>query len=92
MLEAVAAAVVTALLSTGSAAAVAAARRASETRDAVLVLTTKVEALDARLALSTGALQQQDQRLQLIERSTLRLESRVTALEAGVVDRRNPSP
>ena len=92
MLEAVAAAVVTALLSTGSAAAIAAARKAGETRDAVLVLTTKVEALDARLALSTGALQQQDQRLQLIERSTLRLESRVTALEAGVVDRRSPTP
>lgn len=89
MLEAVAAAVVTALVSTGAAAAVSAARKASETRDAVLILTTKVEAIDARLALSTGALQQQEQRVQALEKTSLHLESRVSTLEAGVVDRRS---
>ena len=88
MLEAVAAAVATALISTGSAAAIAAARKASETRDAVLILTTKVEALDSRVVVGLADLSEQGHRIQALEQTSVRLESRVTALEAGVVDRR----
>ena len=91
MVEAVAAAVVTAMVSTGAAAAVAAARKASETRDAVLILTTKIEAIDARLALSTGALSQQDRRIQLLETASAQFDSRITALENGVIGSRHCS-
>lgn len=85
MFEALAAAVVTVLLSTGSAAAMAAARRSSETRDAVLKLSGKFEALDARMsshvndarAVHAGINSRLD-----------RLDQRVSALEAGVVNRR----
>ena len=50
MVEAVLGAVCAALISAGSAAALAAARRSGETRDAVLRLSGKFEALDARMA------------------------------------------
>lgn len=87
MLEALAAAVVTVLLSTGSASALAAARRSSETRDAVLKLSGKFEALDARMASHVS-----DSRAvhQVLNSRIDRLDQRVSALEAGHIDRRHP--
>jgi predicted naringenin-chalcone synthase len=88
MVEAVAAAVAAALISTGSAAALAAARKAGETRDAVLVLTSKLEALDNRVAGYLLDVHDQSTRIQRVEHQVISIDSRVTALEAGVVDRR----
>ena len=88
MLEAVAAAIAGALITTASASGIAAARKSGETRDAVLVLTTKVEALDARVVAGLSDVREQGHRIQALEKSTVHLESRVTALEAGVIDRR----
>jgi predicted naringenin-chalcone synthase len=88
MIEAVAAAIAAALISTGSAAALAAARKSAETRDAVLVLTSKLEALDTRVAGYHMDIHEQGTRIQRVEHQVISLDSRVTALEAGVVDRR----
>lgn len=89
MLEALAAAVAGALITTGSAAAIAAARKSGETRDAVLILQAKVEALDSRVVLALADVREHEGRLQGLEQKHVGLESRVTALEAGVVDRRH---
>lgn len=89
MLEAIAAAIATALLSTGSAAAISAARRSSETRDAVLLLQAKVESLDSRVGYVLTDMTDQMRRIQHLETGAIRLESRVQALEAGFVDRRH---
>ena len=88
MWEAIAAAVATGLITTGSAAAVAAARKSSETRDAVLVLQAKLDALDSRVVMALADVREHDTRLTAIEQKHVNLESRVTALEAGVIDRR----
>ncbi len=53
------------------------------------MLTAKVEALDSRVVVGLADLSEQGHRIQALERSSVQLESRVTALEAGVVDRRN---
>jgi hypothetical protein len=89
VLEALAAAIATALLSMGSASAMAAARRASETRDAVLVLTTQVQSLDSLLKTHMGDVRVLASRLDVIDAHVSRLDSRVTALESGVIDRRS---
>jgi len=89
MLEALAAAVAGALITTGSAAAIAAARKSGETRDAVLILQAKVEALDSRVVMALADVREHENRLQSLEQKHVGLESRVTALEAGVVDRRS---
>ena len=88
-MEAIAAAIATALLSTGSAAAISAARRSSETRDAVLMLQAKVESLDGRVSFVLKDMTDQMRRIQSLETGAIRLESRVQALESGVVDRRH---
>jgi hypothetical protein len=89
MVEVFAAAVATAIISTGSAAALAAARRSGETRDAVLLLQAQVKALDNRLGFVVSDFTDYARRLQVLEQGAVRLDSRVTALEAGVVDRRH---
>ena len=63
----------------------AAAKRASETRDAVLLVRGQLSALDERLTSHTL-----DQRstFDRIERHFEVLDCRVAALEAGTVDRR----
>lgn len=85
MVEAVLGAVAAALISAGSAAALAAARRSGETRDAVLRLSGKFEALDARMAshVLDGRASQEG-----VGRRLDHLDQRVSALEAGFVDRR----
>lgn len=85
MLEAVLGAAAAGLISAGSAAAMAAARRSGETRDAVLRLSGKFEALDARMASHVL-----DGRTtaEVLERRLQAVEQRVSALEAGFVDRR----
>ena len=85
MLESLAAAAAAALISGGSAAAVAAARRSSETRDAVLRLSGKFEALDARIAAHVLDVRAAHEG---ISRRMDHLDQRVAALEAGYVDRR----
>lgn len=90
MLEAAAAAIATALISTGSAAALAAARRSGETRDAVLLLQAQVKALDNRLGFVVSDFTDHSRRIQQLEQQHARIDSRVTALEAGVIDRRHP--
>lgn len=87
MIEALAAAVVTVLLSTGSASALAAARRSSETRDAVLKLSGKFEALDSRMASHVTDIRAVHEGMNA---RIDRIDQRVTALEAGFVDRRHP--
>jgi hypothetical protein len=89
MVEVFAAAVATAIISTGSAAALAAAQRSGETRDAVLLLQAQVKALDNRLGFVVSDFTDYARRLQVLEQGAVRLDSRVTALEAGVVDRRH---
>jgi hypothetical protein len=88
MLESLAAAVATALISTGAAAAVSAARKSGETRDAVLMLQAKVDNLDARVVMALTDLHEQGARLTSLESRAYNVESRVSALEAGVVNRR----
>lgn len=88
MVEAVLGAVCAALISAGSAAALAAARRSGETRDAVLRLSGKFEALDARMAshvLDARACHEG------LDRRIEHLDQRLCALEAGYVDRRRQS-
>lgn len=63
----------------------AAAKRASETRDAVLLVRGQLSALDERL---TSHVLDQKGTFDRIERHFDALDSRVTALEAGIVDRR----
>lgn len=87
-MEALAAAIATALLSMGSGAAISAARKAGETRDAVLVLTTQVKGLDVMLQRHILDGQQLMGRVNELDRQVGRLDSRVSALENGVVDRR----
>ncbi len=90
-MESLAAAIATALLSTGAAAAVSAAKRSSETRDAVLMLQAKVENLDSRVSYVLTDMTDQMRRIQHLETGAIRIESRVQALEAGFVDRRHPN-
>lgn len=80
MLEQLAAAAAAAILSAGSAAAMSAAKRASETRDAVLLMRAQVEALHERLDQQIG-----DQRNNCgaLGKRLGTLEHRVTALENG---------
>ena len=85
MLESLAAAAAAALISGGSAAAVAAARRSGETRDAVLRLSGKFEALDARIAAHVLDARTAQEGL---ARRLEHLDQRLSALEAGYVDRR----
>ena len=85
MVEAVAAAAAAAVISAGSAAAMSAARRSGETRDAVLMLRAQVESLDSRLSAQLSESTTQYGRLY---RKVEHLDSRVTALELGRVDRR----
>ena len=93
MLEALAAAVATALLSMGSASAMQAARKASETRDAVLLLTQQVKQLDGLLnrhMIDTRALAN---RIDAVDLHLAKMDSRITAIENGVIDRRrHPRP
>ena len=65
----------------------AAAKRASETRDAVLLVRGQLTALDQRL--SSHMLDEKGV-FDRIERHLDSLESRVSALESGHVDRRKP--
>ncbi len=85
LLDSLAAAAAAALISGGSAAAMAAARRSGETRDAVLRLSGKFEALDARMA--SHVLDMRAVHEGLVRRLE-HLDQRVGALEAGFVDRR----
>lgn len=89
MLEAVAAAAATALISTGSAAALAAARRSGETRDAVLVLTSKVQAVETLLTQYTVDHRALFVRVETLDVQVANLTSRVSAIENGVIDRRH---
>lgn len=88
MLEALAAAVATALLSLGSGAALTAARKAGETRDTVLVLSTRMNSIESLLQRHLIDTQSLTQKVELIDAHLGRIDSRVTALENGVVDRR----
>ena len=85
MVEAVLGAVAAALISAGSAAALSAARRSGETRDAVLRLSGKFEALDARMASHVLDVRASHAG---VERRIDHLDQRVNALESGFVDRR----
>jgi hypothetical protein len=85
MVETIAAAAAAAVISAGSAAAMSAARRSGETRDAVLMLRAQVESLDSRLSAQLTESTTQYGRLY---RRVEHLDSRVTALELGHVDRR----
>lgn len=88
MLEAIAAAVITALLSMGSGAALSAARKAGETRDSVLVLDTRMGNIEAMLQRHLADTQTLVLRVDGIDHQMAKLDSRVTALENGVIDRR----
>ena len=84
-MESLASAAAAALISAGAAAAMAAARRSGETRDAVLRLSGRFEALDARLSAHMA-----DVRVQhgVIDRHVEHLDQRLRSLEAGWVERR----
>lgn len=88
MLEALAAAVATALLSAASVAGFAAARKAGETRDAVLILQSDLRSLDGRVMGGLAEIREHAGRINEMEGRIFVLESKVSALEAGVIDRR----
>lgn len=85
VVEAIVGSIITVLLSTGATAAVAAARRSSETRDAVLRLSGQLNAMDGRLSshVTDNRAANED-----LSHRLSNVEQRVTALEAGVVNRR----
>lgn len=88
MLEAIAAAVATALLGAASTAAIAAARKSGETRDAVLILQSDLRSLDGRVMGGLAEIREHAGRINEMEGRIFVLESKVSALEAGVIDRR----
>lgn len=88
MVEAIAAAVITALLSMGSGAALSAAQKAGKTRDLVLVLDTRMNNIEAMLQRHLADAQTMLTRVDCLDHQLAQLDSRVTALENGVIDRR----
>lgn len=88
VIEAVAAAVITALLSMGSGAALSAARKAGETRDSVLVLDTRMTNIEGLLQRHLADSQLLSTRVDRIDHILTKMDSRVSALENCVVDRR----
>ena len=88
-IESLVSAAAAALISAGAAAAMAAARRSGETRDAVLRLSGRFEALDARLATHMADVRSQHG---AIDRHVEHLDQRLRSLEAGWVERRRRPP
>lgn len=86
MLEQLAAAAIAAVISAGSASAMAAAKRSGDTREAVLQMRVQLNNLDKSLTYHIEANKELYKQLDV---RVCGLESRVTAIEAGFIDRRS---